>query len=298
MLQLDICAQHFMPSKTLEYKVIEDTPGGGIYYKCVSDSIKIVLQVMDLRMIKCDFLLGGIKDIGNGDGIYFKKNRINPQFYKLSPDSIFEFYSNTFGDGIISITNGAFFEAPKESISTSLAYPLKINGEIVSSGASPYGPHSGDYPLKILNISDSSASIMDYDVNTGFPLTSIKFINQIVALNYGHHPNAIEFKDSINEIKTRYHLITAVNFYGNSLKETLLILSCNGDMSIFDLADEMKKIDFRIKDDEILTLDGGSSISVKDGNGNNIIEPLNYVKVPMYIGFRNKNYESKIDVPK
>ncbi len=286
-----IVAQHFVPPDSLNYKIInnEDSDGGGIYFKYNSNKVKIVLQVINLQKAQYDFILGEIKNRGNDDGIYYKKNRINPQIKKISCDSAFASYKKISGNNIISVTNSSFFETPSDIPFTEIAYPLKYNGKIIASGVSPYGPLTGKYPLKVLTFNDSSAFISDYNFETGEPLNSKKYLNQIVTLNYRDHPRVIEYKE---ENKTRYHLITAVDYTGNSQKETLLILSCDGKMSILDLASEMKKISSKIIDEEILTLDGGSSISVQGKNGDDIISTLNNVSVPVYLGFRNRNDKS------
>jgi hypothetical protein len=67
-----------------------------------------------------------------------------------------------------------------------------------------------------------------------------------------------------------------------------VILSSNFDLSIRALAEEMKRLHPSIIDENILTLDGGSSISVQGRDGVDIIAPDRGVKVPMYIGFRLK----------
>jgi hypothetical protein len=222
----------------------------------------------------------------DSNGIHYPHNHINYWFKKMNFDSAFASYKKHYGDDVISLMNGVFFETVSESLYTPLAYPLKYNGEIVAAGASPYAPNTGDYPLKILTIEDTAVSISNYDYQTGEPLNNKNEPNQIATLDYQHHPRVIKFPQIKEGSRARYHLITAVNRNGDKKKEIVYVISSSGVMSIYQLAGELKKVNSKISDKDILTLDGGSSISVQGKNGEDLIKPLNNVKVPMFIGFR------------
>jgi hypothetical protein len=278
-------SQVFTPADSLGYSLIQDSEGSAIYSKTLDNQTKLVLQIVNLRKCIMDIMLGG-KVRSDNNGILLPRNHINTWFKKINSDSAFSSYKKHYGDDVISLINGVFFETVSESLYTPLAYPLKYKGEIVSAGASPYNPNTGDYPLKILTIEDSALSISNYNYKTGEPLNNKNSPNQIATLNYQHHPRVIEFPQIKGGSTARFHLITAVDEDGDKKKETIYIISSTNAVSIYQLAGELKKLNNKIFDDDILTLDGGSSISVQDKNGKDLIKPINNVKVPMFIGFR------------
>ena len=279
--------QVFRPDPSLGYTTYQHESGdwGGIYYKERSGTDRFVLQIYNLKYCSMDILLFGIRSMGNWDGLY-NSNNVNPYFYKMDHDSAYALYKYMYSEKVLSLTNGAFFEAPAETSYTKLAYPLQYGGIVMSSGGSPYGPIGGRYPLKVLQISDSSVEIQGYDYENCLAMRNATFPNQIVTLNYLSHPNVKDYPQLVGGYENRYHLLTALDCDNESGNETIVILSSNFEMSICELAREMKRLHPSIKDENILTLDGGSSISIQDRNGKTIIEPGTGVKVPMYIGFR------------
>ena len=150
--------QHFTPPDSLSYTLIEDTEGGAIYSKNYNSTTSLVLQIIDLRKSRLDIITGDIIRTGN-DGIHCPFNHTNSWFVKMNFDSAFNKYKKVYGGSVISFTNAAFFETISDSANTPLAYPLKLNGKIISAGASPYAPNTGDFPLKVLTIEDSSIFI-------------------------------------------------------------------------------------------------------------------------------------------
>ena len=280
-----VYGQTFTQSDSIGYTIIQNSERSAIYSKTIDNLTKLILQIFDLRKCKMDIILGD-KVRKDSSGIHYPYNHINNWFKKLDFDSAFSLYKILYGDDVISLINGVFFETVSESLYTPLAYPLKYKGEIVSSGVSPYAPNTGDYPLKILTIEDSAVSISNYNYKTGEPLNDKNKSNQLATLNYRHHPRVIEYPE-INEGSTaRFQLITAVDEDGDKNNEKLYVISSTSAVSIYQLARELKKLNNKIFDDEILTLDGGSSISVQGMNGEDLIKPINNIKVPMFIGFR------------
>ena len=280
-----IFGQAFSPPDSLGYTIIQNSEGSSIYSKALENQTKLILQIIDLKKCKMDIILGD-KVRQDSNGTLCPYNHINYWFKKLNFDSAFSSYNKLYGHNVISFINGVFFETISESLYTPLAYPLKYKGEIVSSGVSPYAPNTGDYPLKVLTIQDSSVSISDYNYQTGEPLNDKSKSNQLVTLNYQHHPRVIEFPEIHGGSRARFQLITAVDENGDNKNEKLYVISSINPLSIYQLAKELKKLNNRIIDSEILTLDGGSSISVQGMNGEHLIKPINNVKVPMFIGFR------------
>ncbi len=281
--------QTFRPEPGLGYGPLSgNAVWGGIYSKRVGEKKNlIVLQVYDLKYCAVDALLFGISSMGNWDGLHHP-DPVNPCFRKMSCDSALMLYRALHGDRVLTLTNGVFFESPSDSANTALSYPLILGGTVVSSGASRYGPGSGGYPLKALEISDSSAAITEYDCRTaprkGAAPTSIL----LVTLNYRDHPNVREFPGLPGGYRTRYHLLSLVRRDPETSAGTVVIISSNFDLSILELADEMRRVCPSVRDEEILTLDGGASISLQTGDATRLIDPARGVKVPMYLGFRRR----------
>jgi hypothetical protein len=258
---------------------------GGIYSKTMGGIHRIVVQVYDLKHCTVDALLFGTSSMGDWDGLY-NPDPVNPCFRKMEHDSAFALYRALYGDRVIAVTNAAFFEAPSDSMNTTLSYPLILGGIVISAGGSPYGPISSDYPLKVLQISDSSVAIKDYDYRMRSERTDSPLPVQLVTLSYRNHPNVREFPQLREGYRNRYHLVSIVRRGSEPEGGTILIVSANYSVSIFELAGEMKRLCPLVRDDEILTLDGGSSISLQVGHGDRLIDPEGQVRVPMYLGFR------------
>jgi hypothetical protein len=237
-----------------------------------------------------DIVLFGIRDMGNWDGRY-NVDKVNPFFQKLSYDSAYALYREMYGTRVLSMTNGVFFEAPTESLYTQLSYPLEYEGILISSGGSPNGPPSENYPLLGLGVGDSSAEVVAYDPSQSSRSGHSRFQNQIVTLNYRNHPNVREFPQRTGGYKSRYHLIAATSRDQECRKQTIVVLTSNYETSILALARELRNVCRSISDQEILTLDGGSSISLVDRDGKAIIRPEEGVRVPVFLGFRLKGGE-------
>ncbi len=282
--------QVFRPDSSYGYHpcLNQTASWGGIYCKAMGREHRIVVQVYDLKQCTVDALLFGVSNMGDWDGLY-NPDPVNPYFRKMGHDSAFALYRAIYGEGVIALTNGSFFEAPSESIDTKLSYPLILGGIVVSSGGSQYGPISRNYPLKVLQISDSSVLIKDYDYRMGSERSDSSLPVQLVTLHYRDHPNVREFPQIRGGYRNRYHLISIVRREGEGKSGTIVIFSANYSLSIFELAEEMKRSCPFVRDEEILTLDGGSSVSLQDGRGDRLIDPADKVKVPMYLGFRLRN---------
>lgn len=279
--------QVFRPDPSLGYLPFLGQAGvwGGIYCKAMAGKDHIVVQVYDLRYCTVDALLFGISSMGEWDGLY-NPDPVNPYYRKMEQDSAFALYRAMYGDRVIAATNGAFFEAPSDSMNTKLSYPLILGGIVVSSGGSRYGPISSNYPLKVVQFSDSSVTIKDYDYRMRLERSDSSLPVQLVTLNYRDHPNVREFPQLPEGYRNRYHLLSIVRRGAELECGTIVIVSANYSLSIFELAGEMKRLCPSVTDDEILTLDGGASISLQVGHGDHLIDPEGQVKVPMYLGFR------------
>jgi hypothetical protein len=293
VMLLSLCrfcsAQVFEPGPSSGYSVYHGEAGswGGIYCKTVARDERIFVQVYDLSRCSMDMLLFGVSNMGKWDGRY-NPDKVNPYFRKTEHDSAFELYKGVYGDNVLGLTNAVFFEAPSESLTTQLAYPVQYGGVLLSSGGSPNGPDLGKYPLQTLLLGDSSAAIHEYDPAQGFSARDGQYPTQIVTINYQDHPAVREFPRLPGGYRSRFHLITAIRNGDSHADNILVLITSNYVTSIVDLANEVKKLCPSATDDRILTLDGGSSISFLDRDGAEVIPSGKGVRVPMYLGIRLK----------
>jgi hypothetical protein len=260
---------------------------GGIYTRSMGEDRTLVLQIYDLTHCSMDVLLFGVATMGNGDGRY-NTNHVNPYFRKVAPESAWATYTRVYGENVLSVSNGVFFEAPTESLLTQLAFPVQVGGVLVSAGGSPTGVASNKYPLQVFQIGESTAAVSPYDPVHDVALADQRYPDQLVTLNYRNHPNVKEYPTTPEGVKNSYHLITLVKDPLQQARSTVLVISSNYAISIYALARELKRVCRDVSDDDILTLDGGSSISVVDGKGKALVKTGPSVRVPLFVGFRLK----------
>lgn len=112
-----------------DYTLLNAAYGLEVYARGSSPVLEVV-QVVDLDS-GADVILrhGDIVSPGTGDGDY---GGDNPYFERQSLDTAWQELITDSLDPLC-ITNGQFF-SPAESYSTPLAFPLKINGEVISDG--------------------------------------------------------------------------------------------------------------------------------------------------------------------
>ena len=109
----------------LDFKLISNYQGINLYQKDL-DYVQIV-NLSHGEYIK--FIHGKITDLGTSQGAYGGND---PQFQR---QIISEVWSNLFSEdnNLFCITNGQFFRNDKNA-STGLAFPVKLDGKIVSDG--------------------------------------------------------------------------------------------------------------------------------------------------------------------
>ncbi|MHC5596231.1 MAG: hypothetical protein ACYTXC_09785 [Nostoc sp.] len=287
----------FTPSNT--YYPLDVINGAGLYKTSLAHGNQAYLQVFDLRKVQIDQFIGEVDNIGINEGKYYKNinNYYSPYFENKPFLDVWNEYKLLYGKQVFSLMNCAFFEEYKSS--TQLAFPIKLNGQVITAGSSPYGPFSKaatDYykniKLKALVWNNKSAYITDYQPEFGYPLNKQSVQNAIVSYSYNDHPAKVLGKNPAN----KYHVIGTLSKDNARGDELILIVTVN-QATLDEAAELLRKLGVK---GDIMTVDGGSSTLITNPRTGTLIlpQPVNmkdnpYVRnLPHYLGFRKKG-ESK-----
>ena len=290
-------AQSFSPPSS--YQPLEVIDGAALYKKQLTGDNQAYLQVIDLHKIQIDQLVGEVDDMGLGQGKYYKgEGRYYSPFFKMKLfEEVTDEYKELYGDAVFSLINCSFFEQYKSS--SQLSFPIKINGDVLTGGHSPYGPVNepadrfySNIRLKALVWDDKGAYITNYDPATGAPLNQSNVKNAIVTYQYSDHPARVLGKNQAN----RYQLIGTLDLDGIKGDELLLIMTVNRT-TLDEGADLLRQLGVK---GDIITVDGGSSTYLFNSRKGNIIlpQPANqednpiFRKLPHYLGFRIRDKKS------
>ena len=287
-------AEAFTPPSS--YQPLEVIDGAALYKKQLTGGNEGYLQVIDLHKMQIDQLVGEVDDMGFGQGKYYQGEgeHYSPFFKMKLFDEVTDEYKELYSDTVFSLINCSFFEQYKSS--SQLSFPIKLNGEVITGGHSPYGPVSqpadkfySNIRLKALVWDDAGAYITDYDPASGAPLNQSRVKNAIVSYQYSDHPAKVLGKNQAN----RYHVIGTLDFDGIKGDELLLIMTVNRT-TLDEAADLLRQLGVK---GDIITIDGGSSTYLFNSRKGNIIlpQPANqednptFRKLPHYLGFRSRN---------
>jgi len=293
-----INAQAFRPLRG--YRTLDLITGAGLYKHQLSGGNVAYLQVIDLRKVQMEQIIGEADNSGLNDGKYYGEpgSYYSPYFQMKLFSDVWNEYKLLYGKQVFSMMNCAFFEEYESS--TQLAFPVKLNGHVITAGSSPFGPISqpkNDYykniQLKALVWNDTSASIIDYKPNLGSPLNKPTVQNALVSYLYSDHPAKVIGKNEAN----KYHVIGTLNKDGVTGDELILIVTVN-KATLDEAADLLRKLGVK---GDILTVDGGSSTFITNPRTGNIFVPQpvtikdnpNAKKLPHYLGVRKKNTSKK-----
>jgi hypothetical protein len=268
------------------YQPLDVRNGSGLYKQQLTDGNEAYLQVIDMRKMQIDQLIGEVDDLGLGQGKYYKgEGGYYSPFFKMKLfELVTEQYKQLYGKAVFSIINCSFFEQYKDS--TQLSFPIKLNGKVITGGSSPYGPIGHPISpiyrtirLKALVWDDKQAYITDYDPATGANLNDPGVQNAIVSYRYSDHPAKVLGKNQAN----RYHVIGTLDFDGELGDELLSIVTVN-KATLDSAADLLRKLGVK---GDIMTIDGGSSTYLFNSRMGNIMLPQS-ANLPHYLGFRTR----------
>src|ERR687885_67807 len=210
-----LIARTFTPPSS--YQPIEAIDGAALYKQELTDGNEAYLQVIDLHKMQIDQLVGEVDEMGLDQGKYYKGEAAyySPFFKMKLFEEVTNEYKELYGDAVFSLINCSFFEQYKSS--SQLSFPIKLNGEVITAGHSPYGPVSqpadkfySNIRLKALVWDNKGAYITDYDPTNGAPLNQSTVKNAIVSYKYSDHPAKVLAQNQVN----RYHVIGTLDFDG------------------------------------------------------------------------------------
>ncbi|NJM76132.1 MAG: hypothetical protein HC852_10490 [Acaryochloridaceae cyanobacterium RU_4_10] len=244
------------------------------------------IQTIDLRKVQLDQLMGEVDHTQTAKGTYYPSQNKNssPFFKRLTVSDIRNQYQKRYGAGIFSIINASFFEDYK--VSSRLSFPIKLNGKVISTGNSPYGPipspadsYYRNIQLKALTWSDGQVAITNYNPTTGYPLNQPTVKNALVSYIYKDHPAYTLAKDPAN----KYHVL-------GILKPNQLAIVTVNRTTLESAAHLLRQKGVR---DDLMTIDGGISTYLWNSKAGDLILPQVAEKekvaaLPHYLGLRQK----------
>ena len=240
-----------------------------------------LVQWADLRHVAVEQVLGDTTRQAATSGA-FVPGSASPFFAMLAPDSV---VSASAGSGLLLVMNGAFFETPGEP-STQLAFPLAVDGEIVTGGSSPNGPGQAgtlrrrlnrrwDRPLRALALGGLAAQIVDVDTASGEPLGRGDFRDAMASYAPEAHPT---------RRATRFHLMGALDRDENGAAEMLVIVTNDGRSTIDDTGAVLDTLG--VAPEARIAPDGGASVFVWNRARGVLHRPAGGQSLPHYLTLR------------
>jgi hypothetical protein len=286
-------AQTFNPLSS--YQPLQSIEGAALYKKELTNGNEAYLQIIDLRKMEIDQIIGEVDNMGLNEGKYYKgEGKYYSPFFKQKLFSeVTDEYKKLYANNVFSMINCSFFEQYQSS--SQLSFPIKLNGVVITGGTSPYGPikepkdkYYSNIRLKTLVWDNKQAYITDYDQVSGSPLNKNEVKNAIVTYQYSDHPAKVLAQNQAN----KYQVIGTLDKDGVKGNEFLLIMTVK-QATLDEAADLLRKLGVK---GDIITVDGGRSTYLFDSQNGNIIVPQlsnvqenpTYRNLPHYLGFRKK----------
>jgi hypothetical protein len=251
----------------------------------------LYLQTLDLHKIQIDQLIGPSEHKGI-KGLYYPNpnHDSSPFFQRLTVAAVRNNYQRQHRSGLFSIINASFFEDYKSS--TRLSFPIKLNGAVITTGSSPYGPiqkpadpYYRTIKLEALTWDNAKATISDYNPVSGYPLNQASVKNGLVSYAYQDHPASALAGDPVN----RYHVLGVV-YPNDAGKENRLLIATVNRTKLKYAADFLRKQGVK---SNIMTIDGGISTYLWNSKAGDLIMPQvaegeKVPALPHYLGIRSK----------
>jgi hypothetical protein len=283
VLKADLGAQ-FTEIKASGFIVLDSVKGASLYKKSIKtngESTDYFLQIIDIQQVRIE-QLASTPHVGHQpEGLYLEKKELSrsPFFKMYAYENAIKQTQKRFEKKVWGLMNAAFFEQYGDS--TQIAFPLKINGKIVTTGSSPYGPQKipkKEYykatTLRALVWNDTMITIKNYSTETGSPLTDGHVKNAIVSYDYKDHPAKALYGDTPN----RYHVLGTKNNH-------LYMLTVD-KTSLENAAQQLKTLGIS---SDIMTIDGGVSVFIFNQKKGILALPSNKEKkLPHYLVFVKK----------
>lgn len=277
------------------YQPLQVIDGAGLYKKQLANGNEAYLQIIDLRKMHIDQLVGEVDNMGRDEGKYYQGEgrHYSPYFKNKAFSEVTNEYQKLYGNQVFSLINCSFFE--QYQTSTQLSFPIKLNGVVITGGNSPYGPIKqprdkfySTVRLKALVWDENKAYITNYDPVSGAPLNRKDVKNAIVTYRYSDHPANVLAQNQVN----KYQVMGTLNKDGIPGDELLLIMTVN-KTTLDEAAELLRKLGVK---GEIITVDGGRSTYLFNSQKGNIIFPQLsssqenpiYRHLPHYLGFRQR----------
>jgi hypothetical protein len=249
-----------------DYQLLVNQPGAQLYLKSLNSTLpwqssgnKVYVQIVDLRTMTLDQVIGREQKPGKNQGIYYQGETqfSSPFFQNMLFSDVQKTVVDASGENrLFSIFNGAFFE--QHEAETQFAFPLKHRGKVLTGGNSPYGPRKipADPQFKDVNLlalvwNPGNVAIIPYSPASGAPLAGETIAEAVVSYDYRDHPAYRYLKDTPN----RFHLLGTIDADGKPGDELLAIVTVN-QATLDQTAALLRDLGVT---GSIMTIDGGAS---------------------------------------
>ena len=281
-LQLLVFYSGFTPSVFCQISFLENgytrtdsVEGAVLYEKSVTSGnyhYQVYCQTIDLQRVKLSQFMGKPDKMDADRGYYLtdRKDVKSPYFPTYSSEEALDKIEKKANSKLLGMFNGGFFES--FDATTQMAFPVKNEGKIATSGSSPNGPCvTPKYDifkkitLKALVWTDSTVEIKDYDPKTGTSLTNDAYKNGLVTYSYNEHPVNLLRPLSVD----KFLVMGTFNSEQTGADNMLVILTVN-KMRIEFAAAHLRKLGVK---SAIIAL-GGSGSAFIHNRKKGFIEPL------------------------
>jgi Phosphodiester glycosidase len=296
LAQLKPSLKEYSELNPQRYELVNQIDGAQLYRIKLHDLDIAYLQTIDLEKMRLDQIIVPSttqKKRAPTSGQYFPGQLASPYFEMQTPMQVISSNQLLENKSFFSMFNGGFFEDYESS--SRMAFPVKLNGKVISAGSSPYGPIArpadrryASVQLRALVWDEHAAKIVKYDPASGAPLTDKNLQNGLVTYRYQDHP-AYVFKQNV---QNRFVLL-AIKSSAMSKSGRILVVLTTLEATLGESAQLLRE--FGVEGD-IVTLDGGSSTYLFNREAKEVVslKPIdaeknaNFWKLPHYLVIRKK----------
>ena len=282
------------------WSLLSSSTGVSLYQVQLDPTNQAYVQLFDLSQVKLDQQMGAIAKPGKGKGQYYGDPSAgtagpsdSPYFTLESPSDALKDYEQRTGQPAIAMVNASFFEDYEAS--SRLSFPIKIPGQLVTGGSSPYGPIDNpaepqykSIQLKVLVWNSEEAAILAYDPASGAPLTESAWPHAMVSYEYRDHPAYRLAGDPSN----RYHVLSTFDRDGLPGDE-MLAIATSDRATLEATATLLRESEWNIGG-PFMTIDGGTSTYLYQQEAGVLLQPKavgpqETALLPHYLVFRLKD---------
>ncbi|GEM_PF-4693407 len=133
------CQQGSQPPTGAAPEILAEADGATLVRCPLAHGNAAYLQKIDVRRIRIDQVIGAQDGAAAAPGDYYPAVP-SPRFRRMTVAQMHSACQTRYGAKAFSAVNFSFFE--EYDASTRLSFPVKVDGQVVTGGSSPYGPRA------------------------------------------------------------------------------------------------------------------------------------------------------------